>query len=172
MKRESKGSFPSDVVSSDTRETRDLLSDEIHTEVQSVIDSHPYLSWLGLSVESLAVGSARLSIPYRAELANPGGPKGLHGGVSSAVLDASGAVAVGTTADDPASLLGQGSLSTTDLNVSYLRPATGDLSIEAEAVHVGTSKAVSRIKAYVSTSESAHQEVIVGRGTYHLVEKR
>lgn len=151
----------------------DPLSAEAHADVQSIVDAHPYLRWLGLTVEMLAPGSARLSVPYQNKLANPGGPQGLHGGVSSAVLDACGAVAIAITFDDPASILGQGSLSTTDLNVSYLRPATGDLIVAAEAIHVGSSKAVSRMRASgpVPDSESDHHDIVVGRGTYHLLER-
>lgn len=149
-------------------ELPDQLPDESVAAVQEVIDNHPYLRWLGLRVDVLMRGRAHLTVPYREELANPGGPKGLHGGVSSAVLDAAGAIAIASTFDDPTTALGQGSLSTTDLNVSYIRPATGDLTIVAEAVNVGSSNAIARLTGWVPGDESTNErrEAVVGRGTY------
>ncbi|WP_435320987.1 PaaI family thioesterase [Haloarchaeobius sp. TZWSO28] len=151
-------------------ELSNQLPDETVASVQHIIDCHPYLSWLGLEMKALMSGRAHLVVPYKEKLANPGGPKGLHGGVSSAVLDAAGAVAVASTFDDPTEALGQGSLSTTDLNVSYLRPATDDLFIEAETVNVGQSNAVARITARLPRSDSTNHEpeAVVGRGTYRL----
>ena len=152
-------------------ELPDRLPDEDVAAVQRVIDHHPYLSWLGLEVEVLMSGRAHLTVPYREQLANPGGPKGLHGGVSSAVLDAAGAVAISSTFDEPTKALGQGVLSTTDLNVSYIRPANDDLTIEADVVNVGSSNAVARLTGWVPGSDSGDsmREAVVGRGTYRRI---
>lgn len=172
MRLVSKESCQSEEVIIVSSEFSDQLSEETIASVQRVIDCHPFLSWLGLEVNELRSGHAHLSVPYKKKLANQGGPKGLHGGVSSAVLDAAGAIAIATTFQDPTEALGQGSLSTTDLNISYVRPATDTLSIEAEVVNVGRSNAVARLTGWIPGSESTEQprEAVVGRGTYRLIK--
>lgn len=144
------------------------ISEAATTTIREYVDAHPFLSWIGLRIEMLEPGTAHLSVPYTRKLANPGEPHGLHGGVSSAVLDAAGAVALSTMFDDPPSAIGQASVSTIDLNVSYLRPARDDLVVEAEAVHVGGSTGVARMVASSTDDEGQETDVVVGRGTYRL----
>ena len=150
-------------------EIHDELSEETVKTIQTAIDEHPYLRWLGLRVEKLGSGRALLSVAYQEKLANPGGPRGLHGGVSSSVLDTAGAIAIATNFDEPLSALGQGSVSTMDLNVTYLCPATGDLSVTADVLHLGRSTAVTQIIAQSDRMGSEdRQNVVVGRGTYRI----
>jgi uncharacterized protein (TIGR00369 family) len=146
----------------------DDTSKAVIDRINRYIERHPYLSWLGLRVDSLESGTAHLSVPYRGEIANPGGPKGLHGGVSSAVLDAAGAVALSTNFDDPSTMIGQASVSTTDLNVSYLRPATDDLEIEAEVLYVGESTGVARMIGRSADEDGSIRPTVAGRGTYWM----
>lgn len=146
----------------------DSIPDAVTDQINEYIDMHPYLSWLGLQVDSLEPGFAYLSVPYREQIANPGGPRGLHGGVSSAVLDAAGAVALSTDFDDPPEAIGQGSTSTTDLNVSYVRPATNDLEIEAEVVYVGNSRGVARMIGRCVDEDGQERTIVAGSGTYWI----
>lgn len=136
--------------------------------INEYIDLHPYLAWLGLQVDALEPGRAHLSVPYREEIANPGGPRGLHGGVSSAVLDAAGAVALSTDFEDPSTVIGQASISTTDLNVSYVRPATDDLEIDAEVTYAGDSRGVARMTGQIVSEDGEARTVVAGRGTYWI----
>ncbi|MFB6153568.1 MAG: hotdog domain-containing protein, partial [Halodesulfurarchaeum sp.] len=55
-----------------------------------------------------------------------------------------------------------------DLNVSYLRPARGDLVGTAEVVRVGGSVGVSTISVESETPDGAIKEVAVGRGSFRI----
>jgi uncharacterized protein (TIGR00369 family) len=106
---------------------------------RSVVDAHGYLSWLGLDIDALEDGRVVLSIPARDELRNVGGPvHPIHGGVVATLVDTASGFALRTTFEDPAAAR----LTTTDLDVSYLRPALGDLRATASVVRAGGSMGV------------------------------
>ena len=131
-------------------------------EWQSFVDAHGYLSWLDVRVESLEEGRAVLAIDHDEEFENPVGNDGydpIHGGIVATLIDTASAFALRSTFDDPS----EAGLTTTDLNVSYLRPATGDLRAEAEVVRAGNTSGVTRV-----TVTGADGEAAVGRTTYRL----
>lgn len=142
------------------------ISDSVVEKIQTYIDSHPYLQWVGVEIESLEVGRATMSIAYEEKIANLGGPRGLHGGISSTAVDVAGALALATTFEDPVSAVGQGSISTTDLNISYFRPATDDIQLESEVVYSGESRGVARTVA--DKGKETKSKIVAGRGTYKL----
>lgn len=136
--------------------------------VQSFIEGHGFLSWLGVTVETVESGRAVLSVPARDALRNldDGGP--IHGGVVATLVDTASGFALRTTFEDPA----EARLTTTDLDVSYLRPATGGLLATAEVVRAGGSMGVVDVSVAdadraASDGESG-DEVAVGRTTYRL----
>ena len=121
-----------------------------------------YLSWLGVDVETLEDGRAVLTVEQNDDFENPAGNDGhdpIHGGIVATVIDTSSAFALRTTFDDPDAV----GLSTTDLTVSYLRPATGDLRAEADVLRVGGSTGVTDVRVVGADGEAA-----VGRTTYRL----
>ena len=129
---------------------------------QSFVDRHGYLSWLGVDVETLEDGRAVLTVEQNDDFENPAGNDGhdpIHGGIVATVIDTSSAFALRTTFDDPDAV----GLSTTDLTVSYLRPATGDLRAEADVLRVGGSTGVTDVRVVGADGEAA-----VGRTTYRL----
>lgn len=131
-------------------------------EWASFVERHGYLSWLDIEVEHLEDGRAVLAIEQNEEFENPignDGPNPVHGGIVATLIDTSSAFALRTTFDDPS----RARLTTTDLNVSYLRPATGDLRAEAEVVRVGGTTGVTQVSVVGSSGEAA-----VGRTTYRL----
>ena len=130
-------------------------------ELRAFIDDHGYLSWLGLRLDRLERGRVRMSVPGDEKLRNPGPGGSIHGGIVATLIDTASGFALRTTFEDP----GTARLATTDLDVSYLRPATGDLAVEAEVLRAGGTTGVTDVAI-----ESANEDepVAVGRTTYRL----
>ncbi|MFC6717995.1 PaaI family thioesterase [Natrialbaceae archaeon GCM10025810] len=126
------------------------------------VERHGYLSWLGVSVEHLEDGRAILSIERDEDFENPVGNDGhdpVHGGIVATLIDTSSAFALRSTFEDP----DRARLTTVDLNVSYLRPALGDLRAEAEVIRAGRTTGVTDVSVVGDAGEAA-----VGRTTYRL----
>ncbi|WP_408957623.1 PaaI family thioesterase [Natrinema sp. 74] len=131
-------------------------------EWESFVKRHGYLSWLDIEVDHLEDGRAVLVIERNEDFENPidnEGPNPVHGGIVATLIDTASAFALRSTFEDPSTAF----LTTTDLNVSYLRPATGDLRAEAEVLRVGGSTGVTDV-----TVKGAGGEAAVGRTTYRL----
>ncbi|MFC4551205.1 MULTISPECIES: PaaI family thioesterase [Halorussus] len=140
-------------------------------ELSAFVDRHGYLSWLGLGVEDVERGRVAMSVPYDEKLLNPdpGGTPVVHGGIAATLVDTASGFALRTTFDDPA----DARLTTTDLDVSYLRPATGDLFVEATVVRAGGSMGVTRVTVESERGAgdgrgSERTEVAVGSASYRL----
>lgn len=131
----------------------------------AVIDQHGLFSWLDLRVESIEDGRAVVVVPDDEKLRNvgQGGGTPIHGGVAATVIDTVSGFALRTTFDDPV----EARLTTTDLNVSYLRPAHGDLRATAEVVRAGGSMGVAEVDVTAPTPEG-EDTVAVGRASYRL----
>jgi uncharacterized protein (TIGR00369 family) len=104
------------------------------------LDDHGFLDHLGVAIDHQEEGVVRLSLPHDDGLANPGSDA-LQGGVVATLIDHAGGAALRTTLADPLST----PHATTDLNVTYLRPATGDLTAEATVLRAGGSTATVRV---------------------------
>ncbi|WP_222917702.1 PaaI family thioesterase [Natrinema sp. SYSU A 869] len=131
-------------------------------EWESFVHRHGYLSWLDLEVKHLEDGRAVLEIERNEDFENPigtDGPDPVHGGIVATLIDTASAFALRSTFEDPS----EAHLTTTDLNVSYLRPATGDLRAEAEVLRAGGSTGVTNV-----TVKGTDGEAAVGRTTYRL----
>ena len=131
-------------------------------EWTTFVERHGYLSWLDITLESLTEGRAVITIEHNEEFENPVGNEGydpVHGGIVATLIDTSSAFALRSTFENPA----EANLTTTDLNVSYLRPATGDLRTEAEVVRAGGTSGVTEVSVTGADGEAA-----VGRTTYRL----
>ena len=138
--------------------------------MQGFIDEHGYLSWLGVELRTASPGRAVMELPYRGELTNPGpeGTASTHGGIPATLIDTSSGFALRTTFDDPA----RAALTTTDLDVSYLRPATADLRVEATVARAGDSIGVTRASVTSVAPEGERKEVAIGTATYRLFRGR
>ena len=116
--------------------------------------------YLGMSVEELAKGYARLRIPFKAELVGDPFRPALHGGVISSLLDTVGGIAA-FTAVRPGD-----TLATVDLRVDYLRPGRlEDIVGVGEIVRIGNRVAVSDIVAY---QDDPKKPVASGKGVYNI----
>ncbi|MFC6787538.1 PaaI family thioesterase [Halobaculum halobium] len=133
--------------------------------LQAFIESHGFLSWLDLTVEELERGRIVMSVPYDEKLVNPGSPVGsIHGGIAATLVDTASGFALRSTFDDPTN----GSLATTDLNVTYLRPATNDLRVEAEVLRAGGSMGFTDTLVSSVAPDGEQKDVAVGRTSYRL----
>jgi uncharacterized protein (TIGR00369 family) len=127
--------------------------------LESFIADHGYLSWLDLQLEFIERGRVKMSVPETEDLRNPGPGGSIHGGIAATLIDTASGFALRTTFGDPTNAR----LATTDLDVSYLRPATGDLRVEAEVLRAGGRTGVTDVSV-----ESNGETVAVGRTTYRL----
>ncbi|MFB6124888.1 MAG: PaaI family thioesterase [Halanaeroarchaeum sp.] len=140
-------------------------SEDARAFLQRFIDQHGYLSFLDLQVDSLTPGEMVMRIPYDEKLANQGQGNGnVHGGIAATLIDTAGGLSVHSTLDDPMNA----GVATIDLNVSYLRPARGDLVATAEVVRVGSTVGVATVDVESTTPDGKQAEVAVGRGSFRV----
>ena len=140
--------------------------DAMHSEaLAAFIESHGFLSWLNLTVEELERGHIVMRVPYDEKLVNPGSSVGsIHGGIAASLIDTASGFALRSTFDDPTT----GSLATTDLNVTYLRPATADLRVEAEVLRAGGSMGFTDTLVTSVAPDGETKSVATGRTSYRL----
>jgi uncharacterized protein (TIGR00369 family) len=141
--------------------------DDVRVFIQSYVDEHGFLSFLDLRVEDVASGEMTLRVPYDEKLTNHGPGQGnVHGGIAATLIDTAGGLAVRTALDDPMA----SGVATIDLNVSYLRPARGDLVASAETVRIGSTVGVAEISVVADPGDDEAQEVAVGRGSFRIFD--
>lgn len=126
------------------------------------LENHDHLQSLGIAIEAQSEGSVTLSLPFDESLANPGTGV-MQGGVVATLIDHAGGAAIRTTLDDPEST----PHASTELNVSYVRPASADLRAEATVVRSGSSMGVVEVEV-TSEHEGERKTVAVGRVSLHL----
>lgn len=115
---------------------------EAATLVQQYIEQeHGYLSWLNTRVEEIERGRVVMTIPYDEKLTNTTNPPTVHGGIAATLIDTAGGIAQRTMLEDPMT----GGVATVNLNVNYLRRASGTLRATAEVVRAGGTIGVSTV---------------------------
>lgn len=133
-------------------------------------ENHEFLSWLGMTVEHVGDGTMTLCVPYDEKLTNTrpngGGERrpDIHGGVAATMVDTVGGLVLRTKFDQPV----QTGVATINLNVNYLRPATGDLAATADVIRVGSTVGVSEITVESTTPDGETREVATGQGSYRI----
>ncbi len=133
--------------------------------LQSFIDEHSYLSWIGLRVETVESGQLEMRVPFDEKLLNPVADRDVvHGGVAATLVDTASGFALRTTLGNPE----DARLVTTDLNVSYIRPAGDDLLAEATVVRSGESIGVVRVTVWTIDPDGERTETAVGRTSYRI----
>ena len=133
---------------------------------QWLLNNHAHLSDLGITIEQQGYGTAQLSLPYQESIVNPDSDS-VHGGVLATLIDHAGGVAIRTTMDDPQAT----PHATTDLNVTYVRPATGDLTADASVVRSGTTMGTISVEVTADSSRGV-KTVAVGRLSIHMTRTK
>ena len=123
---------------------------------------HDHLSDLGITVVQQEEGAITLGLPYDEAFANPGS-RAMQGGVVATLIDHAGGAALRTTLEDPL----ETPHASTDLNVTFMRPATGDLTAEAEVLRAGGSMVVVRVDV-TADAPGGKQQVATGRVSLHI----
>ena len=152
--------------------TEEFVADgDLEGFVQHFIDEHQeFLSWIGTSVDDVGAGTMTLSVPYDEKLTNtrPNGSDDrradIHGGIAATLIDTAGGLALRTALEDPLA----GSIATINLNVNYLRPATGDLTATAEVIRAGSSVGVSEVTVASTSPDGETREVATGQAAYRI----
>ncbi|SDL57734.1 uncharacterized domain 1-containing protein [Maridesulfovibrio ferrireducens] len=131
-------------------------------DIKKVIEEGiPFDLFLGLKVEHLEHGYAKLRLPYRPEFIGDPRRPALHGGVISMLIDTCGGTAVWASGDV------RDRVSTIDMRVDYLRPAgPEDLIAEARVRLLGNRVGNSQITVY----SASDPDLIVaeGRAVYNV----
>lgn len=121
----------------------------------------PFDRFLGLVVEEIRPGYARLRMPFRPEFIGDPRRPALHGGLISMLVDTCGGSAVW------ASCSVRDRVATIDMRVDYLRPAD-----PADLIAVGEVKLLgNRVgNATVQIFSAAKPDVVIaeGRGVYNI----
>ncbi len=123
--------------------------------------SVPFNRMLGIRVETLEDGFARMVLPYNESLIGDPDRRALHGGVISTLIDTCGGAAVCTQME-----LGD-RLSTVDLRVDYLRPGQPlDLIAEAKILRTGNRVGVTDIIAF--HKDGQEKPIATGKAVYNI----
>jgi uncharacterized protein (TIGR00369 family) len=134
----------------------------VDPRVRESVEGMELFRWLGLEVESVGDGRATFRVPFDEKLANISSGT-LHGGIAATVIDTASAFALRSTMDDPT----DSSLTTTDLNVKYVRPARSDVRVTANVVRAGRTVGVTECEA-TARHEDEEKVVATGGTTYRL----
>ena len=119
--------------------------------VSNIIENHiPFNKVLGLRLESMDPKAPKLAFDMRPELVGNSRRGILHGGVISAVLDATGGFAIMLALakePKPGEKLSFPNIGTIDLRVDYLRPGRGKSFVStAKLVRLGNRIAVTHME--------------------------
>ena len=119
--------------------------------VSNIIENHiPFNKVLGLRLESMDPKAPKLAFDMRPELVGNSRRGILHGGVISAVLDATGGFAIMLALakePKPGEKLSFPNMGTIDLRVDYLRPGRGKHFVaSAKVVRLGNRIAVTHME--------------------------
>ena len=120
----------------------------------------PFNKLLGLRVEILEAGRSVLWLTPRPEFVGDPRRGTLHGGVLSALVDTAGGAAAWSTLDAL-----EDAVSTVDLRVDYLEPATPDADVRAEAWLRRKGNRVCHVSVEVTQAGAA---IATGVGVYNI----
>lgn len=130
-------------------------------DVVAFMKQVPFNRVLGLEVEELGDGYARMSAAFREDLIGDPFRRALHGGVISAMVDTVGGAACFTKCE-------RGDrLSTVDLRVDYLRPGRPEsIFVEAHVIRIGNRVGVTDMTAYHAGRKT--EPIASGKAVYNI----
>ena len=138
------------------------MTEGLRDSLERSLREHGLFEWLDLRAESIEPGRVVFEIPFDEKFANPGSGS-IHGGVTATAIDTASGFALRSTFDDPVGA----QLTTTDLNVRYVRPAQGDLRVEAEVTRAGGSMGYTESEV-TTVHEGDRKTVATGGTSYRL----
>ena len=131
------------------------------TLARQFIEQIPHSRELGMKVDDVGEGTARMTMAYSDRLV--GDPKTgvIHGGAVSALMDTCCGAAVMSHPSNPATT------ATMDLRIEYLRAATPGQAITTRATCYHVTRSVAFVRA-TATDEDAENLVATATGTFTL----
>lgn len=135
------------------------MTDPQAKTAQRFIAALPHSRALGMQVEEIGGGVARISMPYDPAFVGDPATGVIHGGAVSALMDTCGGAAVMSHADRPVST------ATISLRIDYMRPATPGQRIVARAECHHMTRSVAFVRA-VAWDEDATHPVATATGTF------
>ena len=135
----------------------------LESDLAAALADHGLFTWLDLEIERVEPGHATFVLPFDGKFANLTSGT-VHGGVTATVIDTASGFALRSTFDDPAAVR----LTTTDLNVRYVRPARGDVRVTADVVRAGDSMGVTECEA-TTVHEGERTVVATGGTSYRII---
>jgi uncharacterized protein (TIGR00369 family) len=133
--------------------------------LEHALREHGLFRWLDLHIREVESGRAVFDLPFDEKFANLGSGT-VHGGITATVIDTASGFALRSTFEDPEGA----ALTTTDLNVRYVRPARDDLRVAAEVVRSGSSMGVTECE--VTTRHEGERKVVATGGTTYRLFRR
>jgi len=128
-------------------------------------DSVAYWTTLGIVVDGAERGQVRLRLPMRDALGTRRADV-MHGGAIASLIDAAAGAATSTLRQpDDDTWTGQ---ATTDMNVTFLNAATGD--VVAESTVLRSSRSLAFVAVEVTAEDGT--AIAVGRATYAIIRRR
>ncbi|MGE4293179.1 MAG: PaaI family thioesterase [Desulfovibrio sp.] len=125
------------------------------------LNAIPFHVLLGLRVEEIREGYARLRLPFRPEFIGDARRPALHGGLLSTLVDTCGGIAVWASGEPG------DRVATIDLRVDYLRPAPAkDLLAEAQVRLMGNR--VGNASVVIFAADDPETPLVEGRGVYNV----
>lgn len=130
------------------------------TEVmRAFLPESPFVGHLGIELVEIGTASARLRLPYRAEVATMGTV--VHGGALASLIDTTAMVAAWSDAELPDQLRG----ATVSMSVSYLAPADGE---DVEATGTVTRQGRRLVHVSVEAATASGTTVATALVTYQI----
>ena len=129
--------------------------------IRFIEEEVPFDKYLGIKVDELRKGFARLSMPFRKEFVGDKRRPALHGGIISTLIDTCGGTAAWThcTKEDR--------ISTVDIRVDYLRPGPDDdIMAEATVQRIGNRVSVVHTRVYAASDKET--VIAEGRSVYNI----
>lgn len=118
-----------------------MISKEREELLRAMVDASPFNQYLGLTIEALDEGYARLRMPCREELKQLQGV--MHGGALAALADSAVAFALATLID------ARQRISTIEMKINYLAPVQEGAAIaEARILRKGKRVAVGDVDIF------------------------
>ena len=135
-------------------------------QVMAFFNQHiPFNRHIGLELQEVREGFARVHIPFREELIGDPFRPALHGGVISTLIDTAGGAAAFTQVPPG------GKVSTIDLRVDYLRPGEKKLLVaEASVTRMGNRVASVDVRVFHEGEED--RLIATGKAVYHVLHER
>ncbi|MFC6836067.1 PaaI family thioesterase [Halomarina ordinaria] len=135
----------------------------VERRLRDEVGDHGLFQWLDVDFEVLEPGRVAMTVPFDEKFANLTSGT-MHGGVTATLVDTVSGFALRSTFDDPERTF----LTTTDLDVRYVRPVRDDVRAVGEVVRAGGSMGVTDVTVTSETPEGERKTVATGATSYRL----